>query len=132
MTAPLPSAQRCWGRCGVELADKADELYKGVPARTVRSWHQRFSAHVEDLSARFNAVCVEWGGELPRAAPDDAPSEAVSAIAAAWRAHRRRAHGPVVGAWTMANIVVGGALLSTRVGLPGPLPVAAIGRSRGP
>lgn len=123
--------------CGVELPPGAAELYAGVPGRTVRSWRQRFAGHAEELSVRFNALCVEWGGELPLAAPggassSDASCRAVSAIGAAWREQRRRGAGRVPGAWIVANVVIGGGILSTRVDLPWPINPASIGRSRGP
>lgn len=119
-------------RCGVELPSGAPKLYAGTPARTVRSWRQRFADQADGLSASFSALCVEWGGELPRVVPGDVSSRAASAIGSVWRAHRRRRRGPVPEAWIVANIVLGGDLLSARVGLPRPISAASIGRSRGP
>lgn len=119
-------------RCGVELPSEAPLLYAGTPARTVRSWRQRFSEQADDLSMRFNALCVEWGGVLPWVLPKDVSSRAAVAIGAVWQARRRRARCGLPGAWLVANLVLGGKLLSTRVDLPWPIRPASIGRSRGP
>lgn len=115
-------------RAGVELPAGAAELYAGVPARTVRSWSQRFSRNADELAVRFNALCVERGGDLPRTVPTNASGGAAVAIGALWRA--ARCPGP--GAWVVANIILGGAILASRVDLPWPILPAWIGRSRGP
>ena len=119
-------------RCGVELPPDAPLLYAGVPGRTVRSWRRRFSDQADELSTRFMALCGEWRGELPWAMPADSPSLTAVAIGAAWRARRRRARYGLPGAWLMANAVLGGKILSTRVDLPWPIRRAWIARSRGP
>jgi len=119
-------------RCGVELPPDAPLLYAGVPGRTVRSWRQRFADQADELSTRFMALCGEWRGELPWAMPADPPSRTTAAIGAAWRARRRKARYGLPGAWLMANAVLGGKILSTRVDLPWPIRRSWIGRSRGP
>lgn len=119
-------------RCGVDLPAEAPLLYAGTPARTVRSWRQRFSGQADDLSVRFSALCAQWGGHLPWVIPKDPSARAAVAMGAAWQARRRQARWGLPGAWLVANVVLGGKLLSTRVDLPWPIRPAAIGWSRGP
>lgn len=119
---------------GVELPAHAEALYAGVPARTVRSWRQRFAGRAEQLWGRLGAVSVGWGGRDGLAdAPSSTPvGAAVGAIGAVWRAARRRPDADVPPPWRLANVIVGGRLMSTRVDLPWPIDPAWIGRARGP
>lgn len=119
---------------GVELPVQSEALYAGVPARTVRSWRQRFAERADELWGRLAAVSVGWGGaDGLAAAPMPTPAGcALGAIGAAWRAARRRPEADVPPAWHLANVVVGGRLISTRVDLPWPIDPAWIGRARGP
>lgn len=119
---------------GVELPACAAELYRCVPERTVRSWRQRFGERAGELRQRLEALCVEWRGDLPWPPPWSwAPAEgAVRAMGLVWRAARKRrsVDGPT--AWPLANVIVGGGLLETRVDLPWPIVPTSIGRFRPP
>lgn len=117
------------GYAGAELPDGATELYAEVPSRTLRSWRQRFVERADELAASLSAFCAAWGGALPRSAPT-APGRAREAIGAAWRAAKRRFDVPP--AFILANVVLGGQLLSNRVDLPLPDMPCLIGRSRAP
>ncbi|MGO8827503.1 MAG: hypothetical protein ACLQU9_20000 [Acidimicrobiales bacterium] len=119
---------------GVELPDGARGLCRSVPARTVRSWRQRFSERADDLAVRFMALTAHLGGALPfRSANDATPvGRATDAIGFAWLAASRRDDADLPPAWRLANVIVGGQLLCTRVDLPWPIDPAMIGRSRGP
>jgi len=104
-----------------------------VPERTVRSWRQRFAARAEELWQRLGAVSVGWGGDVPRAAVGaGVGGHAVAAIATVWRAAQRRPGADTPAAWRLANVIVGGQLISTRVNLPWPIRPELIGSSRGP
>lgn len=123
-------------RLGVDVPHGATVLYEGVPERTIRSWRHRFAERADELAQRFEALCVEWGSSLPlplsgRTGALTPPCRAVAAIGGLWRAAYRRC-GQVPPAWWLANIVVGGQLLSVRVDLPWPIAPGGIGRSRGP
>ncbi len=114
---------------GVELPDGATDLYREVPSRTLRSWRQRFAERADELAAILSAFCAAWGGLAPRSAPT-ALGRATESIGAAWRAARRRWDVPA--AFILANVVLGGQLLSNRVDLPVPDRPGFIGRSRAP
>ncbi len=115
---------------GHTVPDTAWVLYQHVPARTVRSWRQRFAEQADELAVRFTALCVEWGGTLPRPAPTPA-GRSITAIGATWQAAARRA-SDIPPPWRLANVIVGSQLLSGRVDLPWPIVPCMIGRSRGP
>ncbi|MGH9075516.1 MAG: DUF6431 domain-containing protein [Acidimicrobiales bacterium] len=121
-------------QAGVELLEGAAALYAGVPARTVRSWRQRFAERSEELWGRLAAVSVAWGGDDGVAdAPERTPvGYAIGAIASVWRAARRRPGADVPPAFGLANVILGGRLISTRVDLPWPIDPAWIGRARSP
>ena len=115
---------------GYALDDRVLALDQEVPERTVRSWRQRFFEQVDELTARFSALCVEWGGLVPRYPPTPV-ERALVTIKAVWqRARRRFEHVPAP--WSPANLIVGSQLLSSRVDLPWPIVPSMIGRSRGP
>lgn len=122
-------------RLGIEVPEAARTLYAGVPGRTVRSWRQRFAERAVQLTVRLDALCVQWGGTPPFGEEVPAPGparRAVLAMGRCWKAARRRCPGGVPAAWSLANVVVGGQLISTRVDLPWPIVPGRIGRSRGP
>ena len=116
---------------GYQVPVGAGRFYDGVPGRTVRSWHQRFAERADVLAGRFAAVCVEWGDLAPRPA-DRTVGVAIEMIGVPWRAASRRRPGPMPPAWFMANVVVGGELLGTRVNLPGPAAPKLVGHARVP
>jgi len=122
-------------RLGIEIPRATTALYAGVPQRTVRSWRQRFAERAEQLGVRLDALCVQWGEALPLRDEVPAPSaarRAVLAMGRCWQAARRRCPGEIPPAWSLANVVVGGQLISTRVDLPWPIVPGLIGRSGGP
>lgn len=117
-------------RCGgaAELTD----LYGGVPARTVRSWRQRFSERANDLTIRFEALRAAWGaGGIPGYEPTPV-AVAITPIGFAGQATGRRPASDVPPPWRLANIAVGGRLLGTRVDLPWPIVPTRIGRTTAP
>ncbi len=116
---------------GHPVTSEAAALYDGVAARTVRSWCQRFAERADELTARFAALCVQWRGELPRDASTPV-TRAITSIGAVWHASRRRPDHDVPPPWRLANVIVGGQLISTRVDLPWPVVAARIGRAKGP
>lgn len=121
------------GASGIGLPEGAGELYRDVPGRTVRSWRQRFAQRAEDLWLRFSALTVAWGGELPWThGPVSSSPAAVEAMGHAWRAAGRRPGSRLPPAWRLANVMVGGQLLYTRVDLPWPLQGRLLCRSRAP
>jgi Domain of unknown function (DUF6431) len=117
----------------VDLCAGASDLYAGVPERTVRSWRQRFAERAEELSARFVALTASWGTVQHRTMRGSVSSRATAAIAQMWsQACRRLGRDAIPPAWPLANLIVGGQLLATRVDLPWPIHPSAIGHSRGP
>jgi hypothetical protein len=121
-------------RLSAEVPEGAEDLYAGVPGRTVRSW-RRFAERAADLVTRLDALSVEWGGVLAAHSPEasaPAPRQAVLAMRRLWRVARRRRQGEVPPAWPLANVVVVSQLIGTRVDLPWPVAPHAIGRSRRP
>jgi hypothetical protein len=119
------------GHAGLPLPGSATALFRHVPGRTVRSWRQRFGEKADELTTRFAAVCAEWGGTLPRGGTSTPSRRAIGAIGAVWTAAQRRS-SEVPPPWLVANIIVGGQLLSNRVDLPWPVVPRLIGRSRPP
>lgn len=104
---------------GAALVGRGAELCAGVPARTMRSWRQRFTGRAELLTAGLMALAVTWGDEVPRLpVAEPAATVAIAAVGAAWWAASRRWPGGVPGPWPLANVILGGELLSTRVDLP--------------
>ena len=121
-------------RHGVELPADASELYRSVPQRTVRSWHERFSERAEELWARLEALTIEWGGRLPFP-PEHADSSsawAIQAMGYLWRAAQDRWGLDLPTAWSLANVVFGSGLLATRVDLPWPIQRSRVGRFEPP
>ena len=117
------------GRCS---GSEVQALYSGVPARTVRSWHQRFFERADDLMIRFEALRAQWGaGGLPHYEPTRV-AVTITSIGSLWQAARRRPNSDVPPPWRLANLVVGGQLLGTRVDLPWPVVSDRIGRAQGP
>lgn len=82
----------------------------GLPYTTVRDWRRRFVSRAQLLAAGFFAATVALGDLVPRM-PADTVSAAVCAIGAAARAFRRR-FGVAGGDWRLANLIVGGHLIS--------------------
>jgi hypothetical protein len=119
------------GHAGLPLPGSATALFRHVPGRTVRSWRQRFGEKADELTTRFAAVCAEWGGTLPRGGTSTPSRRAIGAIGAVWTAAQRLS-SEVPPPWLVANIIVGGQLLSNRVDLPWPVVPRLIGRSRPP
>lgn len=109
----------------------ASRFYDGAPERTVRSWRQHFGERADVSARRFAALCVEWGDLAPRSVGPTV-GVAIEMIGAAWRAASRRRPGAMPPAWPMANVVLGGQLLGTRVDLPEPTSPNLIGHSRAP
>lgn len=117
----------------VELCAGPSDLYAGVPDRTVRSWRRRFSERAEELSTRFVALTASWGTVEHRAMRGPPAAVAAVAIGQMWsQACRRIGRDAIPPAWPLANLVVGGQLLATRIDLPWPIDPNAIGRSHGP
>lgn len=118
---------------GVTVPPAAEELLRGVPGRTVRSWRQRFATHGDAWSLRFEALCLAWRGELPFPPPRhlDSTSRALAGIGLVWKAARRH-HEDLPAPWLLANVITGNSLLSIRVDLPWPIVFQSIGHSRGP
>lgn len=122
-------------RFDVEVPAAAAALYAGVPERTVRSWRQRFRERSSELSAVLRGLEIEWGGHHdPGRTPNAsrAGGWAIDAMVLVWRAARRRPSANVPPPWRLANVIVGGELISTRVSLPFPVVTRLIGRSRAP
>jgi hypothetical protein len=121
-------------RFEVEIPTDAAALYAGVPERTVRSWRQRFLERASELSALLNAMAIEWGGRNSlRSRNASRPGgRAIDAMALAWRAAQRRPSADVPPPWRLANVIVGGELIATRVSLPFPIITRLIARSRAP
>ena len=121
-------------RFEVEIPTDAAALYAGVPERTVRSWRQRFGERAGELSALLNAMAIEWTEpSSPRSCNAARPGgRAIDAMALAWRAAQRRPTADVPPPWRLANVIVNGELIATRVSLPFPIITRLIGRSRAP
>ena len=121
-------------RFEVEIPTDAAALYAGVPERTVRSWRQRFLERASELSALLNAMAIEWGGwnSLRSRNASRPGGRAIDAMALAWRAAQRRPSADVPPPWRLANVIVGGELIATRVSLPFPIITRLIARSRAP
>jgi hypothetical protein len=116
---------------GHQVPVGATRFYDGVPERTVRSWRQRFRERADVLARQFAALCVEWG-DLPPRSVGTTVGVAIQMIGATWRAASGRRPGAMPPAWPMANVILGGQLLGTRVDLPGPISPNLIGHSRAP
>jgi hypothetical protein len=112
-----------------DLPRDAQQLYEGVPRRTQRSWRQRFSARADDLAACLNAFCTSWGA-IPPVRAATPVGRAVEAIGALFRVADRRWSVPP--GFVLANVVVGGQLLTSRADLPHPDLPLSLGRSRAP
>jgi hypothetical protein len=115
---------------GHRLEERAAALYLDVPERTVRSWRQRFAEKADELTKRFSALCVEWGGLVPRYPPAPVPRALVMIGAVEQEARRFTGERPPP--WRLANIVVGGQLLSSRANAPSTIGPSRIGWSRAP
>lgn len=89
-----------------------------VPASTQRSWQRRFAGRAEKLAAGFVAFATTYDHEPPDVPTSPPPLRAVAALGAAWDGSRRRyaeAGCGIVSPWRFANLIVGGALMATRV-----------------
>ena len=105
------------GHAGVVSDEAAAALLAGVPARTRRSWRQRFADRARLLAGQLSAFCVLFGAAGCLDAPL-AEGRVFQAIEATWRATARRFSVPP--AFVLANLVLGGELLMGRVDLPHP------------
>ena len=121
-------------RFEVVIPEGAAALHAGVPERTVRSWRQRFRARSSEHSGVLWALAIEWGGRNPlRTRNASRPGGgAIDAMALVWQAAMRRPSANVPPPWRLANVIVGGELIATRVSLPFPIITRLIGRSRAP
>lgn len=119
---------------GVPLSRDEKRLSAKVPARTVRSWQERFAERAPEFALHFAALCVEWGGFLsfPPPCHPTPTHHALDSIGQVWRALNRRPDSDLPPAWRLANVIIGSQLLSTRVDLPWPIKSTMIGRSRAP
>jgi hypothetical protein len=88
----------------------------GVPYTTARGWRRRFVSRAELLASGFLAATVALGDLVPRL-PAGVVEIALCAIKAVGSASRRRL-GAVGDNWRIANLVVGGHLLSTNTNPP--------------
>ena len=121
-------------RFEVVIPEGATALYAGVPERTVRSWRQRFRARSSELSGVLRALAIDWGGQGLRRTPNASRPGgwAIDAMALVWQAAQRRLSADVPPPWRLANVIVGGELIATRVSLPFPVITRLIARSRAP
>jgi hypothetical protein len=87
-----------------------------VPYTTARGWRRRFASRAELLAVGFLAATVALGDPAPRLRLG-AVEGALCAIEAVARAARRR-FGAAGDDWRIANLVVGGHLLSTNTDPP--------------
>ncbi len=88
-----------------------------LPYTTIRDWRRRFASRSRLVTARLLAATVALGDLVPRV-PDDALEGVVCAVGAAAAAFRRR-FGVAAGDWRLlANLVVGGHLVSTNTDPP--------------
>jgi hypothetical protein len=88
----------------------------GVPYTTARGWRRRFVSRAELLASGFLAATVALGDLVPRL-PAGVVEIALCAIKAVGSASRRRL-GAVGDNERIANLVVGGHLLSTNTNPP--------------
>lgn len=118
---------------GAPGAERARRLLAGVPARTVRSWRERFAAQGDHLSAGFCALAAGRGWQ-PVDIPASSPSQsAVAAIGAAWHTTLARyPAAPLRGPWRFANAMCGAALLAIRMSVPPARDPRCSRRSRSP
>ncbi|MHB2023826.1 MAG: DUF6431 domain-containing protein [Mycobacteriales bacterium] len=85
----------------------------GLAHTTARGWVRRFAVNGADLAVSFAALAVELGGPVALgAAEGDSCSQALGAIAAAWRAAMGLPGWLAVGRWRFASSVCGGTLLA--------------------
>ena len=118
----------------VVIPEHATALDAGVPERTVRSWRERFRARSSELSRVLGALAIEWGGRSPlRTRNASRPGGwAIDAMSLVWHGATRRPSADVPPPWRLANVIVGGELIATRVSLPFPVITRLIARSRAP
>ena len=83
----------------------------------------------DDLAACLNAFCASWGA-IPPVRAATPVGRAVEAIGALFRLADRRWSVPP--GFVLANVVVGGQLLTSRADLPHPDLPLSLGRSRAP
>lgn len=89
----------------------------GVPHTTVRDWRRRFRARAQLLVAGFVAATVAVSGTGLWLAGDD-ETAAIAAIDGFGAAARRRWPGRVGSRWRLANVIIGGQVLSTNTDPP--------------
>lgn len=118
-------------RAGIDVPARASRLYETVPMRTQRSWHQRFNERSDDLARRLDSLILSWGDPMPFRPTDKTPP-VIAEVARLWRAVRRRTTGDIPPPWTLANVIIGGELLATRVDLPWQVEPSDLRRSRSP
>jgi hypothetical protein len=87
-----------------------------LPYTTIRDWRRRLASRARLVTARLLAATVALGDLVPRI-PEDGLDAVVCAVGAVAAAFRRR-FGIAGGDWCLANLVVGGHLLSTNTNPP--------------
>ncbi len=118
-------------RLGAEIPDGTDTLFDLVPERTQRGWRKRFADRASDLALHFDSLILSWGAPV-RFRPSDDTAPVIDAIGRLWRGVRCRTIGELPTAWVLANVIVGGELLSTRADQPWPVQPGTTRRPRGP
>ncbi len=118
-------------RLGAVIPDGAATLFDLVPERTQSGWRKRFADRASDLALHFDSLILSWGDSKPFR-PSDGTAPVIDAIGRLWRGVRSRTTGELPPAWVLANVIVGGELLSTRVDRPWPVQPGTTRRSRGP
>lgn len=83
----------------------------GVIHETARGWVRRFRRRAADLAARFAALVVELGGDLPEPI-EDLAAYALLTIRAAFEAASRLPGWAAVGLWRFTSTVSGGGLIA--------------------
>ncbi len=87
-----------------------------LPYTTIRDWRRRLASRARLVTAQLLAATVALGDLVPRV-PGDGLSAVVCAAGAVAAAFRRR-FKVAGGDWCLANLVVGGHLLSTNTDPP--------------
>jgi hypothetical protein len=108
-----PALEAMCGGVGMRRVAQALDLAH----TTVRDWRRRFSRRAAMLAVGFCRYVVAVGDLAPRLSGDP-EAVALAAARSAWEAARRRFGAGVGGRWLVANLVVGGHLLSTNTDPP--------------